>query len=631
MKDTDWDLQQARLAYNIPHWSNGYFDIDGRGHLLARPGRERAGTAIDLHELTGRIREQGLSTPVLVRFTDILHDRIDTLCDAFAAAMRQDGYRGEYSPVYPIKVNQQHSVVEEILRHGNGRVGLEAGSKPELMAVLGMSDAGNRLVVCNGYKDREYIRLALIGRLLGNRVYIVVEKLSELELVIEESRALGIEPLIGMRVRLASIGKGKWQNTGGEKSKFGLPAPHVLHMVQRLGESGLLSALRMLHFHLGSQIANILDIQRGMREAARYYAELRAMGAPLDCMDVGGGLGVDYEGTRSRSACSMNYSVEEYAHNVVHTLWELCREHDLPHPAIITESGRGMTAHHAVLITNVIDVEHVPKGETRISDEDAAVPVLKNLQAACDEATSRPPVEVYHDAIHWLTTAQDMYIHGLLTLEQRARAEQIYYATCRRIHPLLQASSRAHREILDELNEKLADKFFCNFSVFQSIPDVWAIDQIFPVIPLHRLDERPDCRAVILDITCDSDGRIDYYVDREGVETTLPLHTPRPGEPYLIGIFMIGAYQEILGDMHNLFGDTNAINVELDGRGGYRLCQPQPGDTVDAVLRYVRFSPEALFERLRRAVAGSRLGKQQQALCHDTLQDGITGYTYLED
>jgi arginine decarboxylase len=348
-------------------------------------------------------------------------------------------------------------------------------------------------------------------------------------------------------------------------------------------------------------------------------------------MDVGGGLGVDYEGTRSRSACSMNYSVEEYAHNVVHTLWEICYEHDLPHPAIVTESGRGMTAHHAVLITNVIDVEQVPKGEVRICDEDADVPVLKNLQAACDEAAMRPPVEVYHDAIHWLTTAQDMYIHGLLTLEQRARAEQIYYATCRRIHPLLQASSRAHREVLDELNEKLADKFFCNFSVFQSIPDVWAIDQIFPVIPLHRLNERPDCRAVILDITCDSDGRVDYYVDREGVDTTLPLHMPRPGEPYLLGIFMIGAYQEILGDMHNLFGDTNAINVELDGRGGFRLSQPQPGDTVDSVLRYVRFSPEALFERLRRAVTSSRLGKQQQALCHDTLQDGITGYTYLED
>ncbi|MCC6303381.1 MAG: biosynthetic arginine decarboxylase, partial [Gammaproteobacteria bacterium] len=340
MKDTDWDLQQARLAYNIPHWSNGYFDIDGRGRLLARPGRDRAGAGIDLYELTGRIREMGLATPVLVRFTDILHDRIDTLCDAFAAAMKQDGYTGGYSPVYPIKVNQQHSVVAEILRHGNGRVGLEAGSKPELMAVLGMSDAGNRLVVCNGYKDREYIRMALIGRLLGHRVYIVVEKLSELELVIEESRALGIEPLIGMRVRLASIGKGKWQNTGGEKSKFGLPAPHVLHMVRRLAEAGLLPALRMLHFHLGSQIANILDIQRGMREAARYYAELRAMGAPLDCMDVGGGLGVDYEGTRSRSACSMNYSVEEYAHNVVHTLWEICAEHGLPHPSIITESGR---------------------------------------------------------------------------------------------------------------------------------------------------------------------------------------------------------------------------------------------------------------------------------------------------
>ncbi len=632
MKTDDWDLEQARATYSVAHWSNGYFDVNARGHVEARPRVDRARGAIDLFELTARIREQGLSTPVLVRFVDILHHRIDVLHEAFDEARAQLEYRGVYTPVYPIKVNQHHSVVDEILRHGEGRVGLEAGSKPELMAVLGVSGAGNRIVVCNGYKDREYIRMALIGRLLGNRVYIVVEKLSELNLVIEESKTLGIEPLIGIRVRLASIGKGKWQNTGGEKSKFGLPAPDVLETVRRLDEVGMTGCLRMLHFHLGSQIANIHDIQRGMREAVRYYAELRAMGAPVDCFDVGGGLGVDYEGTRSRSACSMNYSVGEYACNIVQTLWEICREHDLPHPDIVTESGRGMTAHHAVLITNVIDTEQAPAIEPARPGDDAPQ-VLKNLQAALDDSGTGPVVEVYHDTVHWLGAAQDMYTHGLLTLEQRAHAEQIYYVTCRRLHPRLQASSRVHREILDELNEKLADKFFCNFSVFQSIPDVWAIDQIFPVMPLNRLDERPDRRAVILDITCDSDGRVDLYVDREGVETTLPLHAPHADEPYLIGIFMVGAYQEILGDMHNLFGDTHSINVELDGNGGYRLGTPQTGDTVASVLRYVNFEPDALLERLNAAVASGRLDldANQQALCRETLEAGITGYTYLED
>jgi arginine decarboxylase len=630
MPPNDWNLDLARSVYNVAHWSNGYFDIGDDGNLIARPKADPRLGVIDLVELTERIRAEGLAPPVLVRFVDILHHRIDVLRRAFLRAMERLDYEGTYYPVYPIKVNQHASVVEEIIGYGDGRVGLEAGSKPELMAVLGISSDTNRIVVCNGYKDREYIRLALMGRLVGNQVFIVVEKTSELDLVIEESRALGIEPLIGIRVRLASIGKGKWQNTGGEKSKFGLAAPHVLRTLRRLREAGMLESLRMLHFHLGSQIANIFDIQRGMREAARYYSELRSAGAPIDRVDVGGGLGVDYEGTRSRSPCSMNYSVEEYAQNIVHTLWEVCSERGLPHPHIVTESGRGMTAHHAVLITNVIDVERAPAGEAApVADDEPHV--LHNLYAALEGATSRSAVETYHDAVHWLAAAQDMYTHGLLTLEQRARAEELYYLTCRRILPLLQPSSRAHREILDELNEKLADKFFCNFSVFQSIPDVWAIDQIFPVLPLRRLKEMPDCRAVILDITCDSDGRVDYYVDKEGVETTLPLHSPVPGEPYLIGIFMVGAYQEILGDIHNLFGDTHSINVVLNGDGSYRLVDHEEGDTVDSVLKYVNFDPRALLERLQAAVEKGVPDERQRALCRETLAAGIRGYTYLED
>lgn len=631
MAGDEWGPESARIAYNLAHWSNGYFDVDDDGRLIACPKGDRSGGMVDLQELTGRIRAHGLSTPVLVRFIDVLHHRIDVLCEAFAGAMDKTAYRGNYTPVYPIKVNQHRSVVGEILAHGRDRVGLEAGSKPELMAVLGVSDTNNRVIVCNGYKDREYIRIALIGRLLGNRVYIVVEKLSELDLVIEESRALGIAPLIGVRVRLASIGKGKWQNTGGEKAKFGLSAPHILRTVEKLREAGMLDSLRMLHFHLGSQVANILDIQRGMHEAARYYAELRATGAPIDCMDVGGGLGVDYEGTRSRSACSMNYSVQGYAQSIVDTLAEICAEYELPHPDIITESGRGMTAHHAILVTNVIDIERAPR-EVAAPPADGDPQVLHHLYECWRDCSARSAVEIYHDAMHWNAVAQDMYTHGLLTLAQRASAEELYFATCHRVRPLLQAGTRAHRDILDELNEKLADKFFCNFSVFQSIPDVWAIDQVFPVMPLSGLDRAPDARAVILDITCDSDGRIDHYVDREGVETTLPLRLPAPGEDYLIGIFMVGAYQEILGDMHNLFGDTHSVNVVLDGSGGYRLTQLQTGDTVESVLRYVNFEPQQLLERLRAAVAAAaQLDEPQRAMCHETLAAGISGYTYLED
>ncbi len=632
---SDWDVQQARSTYNLAHWGAGYFDVGGNGHLLARPGRDRDRAPLDLHELAYRVRDAGLSWPVLVRFVDILHDRVDTLVDAFAAATAVDDYQGSFTAAYPIKVNQQRSVVTEILGHGDGRVGLEAGSKPELMAALALVPSGG-LIVCNGYKDREYVRLALVGRDLGHRIFIVVEKLSELELVIEESRALGVAPLLGVRVRLASIGAGKWQNTGGEKSKFGLSAAQVLKVVGRLGASGLLDSLRLLHFHLGSQIANIRDIQRGTREAARCYAELRALGVPLSCVDVGGGLGVDYEGTRSRSFCSMNYTVQEYARNVVHTLWEVCTECGLPHPDIVTESGRAMTAHHAVLLTNVTDVECVTGEESGATPAEDDPLILHDLWRAYQSLSGQGPsgrsaLEVYHDTVHWLAEVQSMYTHGVLSIAQRARAEQLHAATCWRVRALLQPAIRAHREVLDELNERLADKYFCNLSVFQSLPDVWAIDQIFPIVPLHRLDEPPVRRAVILDLTCDSDGRIDHYVDREGVESSLPLHKWRSEEPYLLGFFLVGAYQEILGDMHNLFGDTDSVNVVLDEGGGYRLEDAQHGDTVDTLLRYVHFDPDELRERYRAKIRSAELDEGRRAAYREILEAGLEGYTYLED
>lgn len=624
-----WNLDDARTTYNLSHWGGGYFDINQQGHLVVAPRRDNGSSSIDIYRLAHEIRDFGLSWPVLVRFSNILHDRVDTLCNAFAEAMRSESYQGGYTSVYPIKVNQQRTVVEQIRNHGGDRVGLEAGSKPELMVVLGMSRPGG-VIICNGYKDREYIRLALIGRRLGHQIYIVIEKLSELDLVLEESDTLGIEPLLGVRMRLASIGAGKWQNSGGERAKFGLTVSQLLKVVEQLRADQRLDCLQLLHFHLGSQLANIRDIQKGIREAARYYAELSRLGAAIKVVDVGGGLGVDYEGARSRSFCSMNYSVQEYANNIVHTLKQVCAEQDLPHPMIISESGRALTAHHAMLITNVIDSDHVPAAETFDQPDENAPVVIKSLWQLLQEINQRSILEAYHDAVHWLAEAQEMYTHGVITLEQRAYAEQLYYAICWKLRSLLNPASRAQREVLDELNEKLADKYFCNFSLFQSLPDVWAIDQIFPVMPLHRLNEAPQRRVVIEDLTCDSDGRIDLYVDGEGIESTLPLHELKEGEPYLIGMMLVGAYQEILGDMHNLFGDTDSVDVELT-ETGYQLVRPEHGDKVDELLRYVHFEPQELLAAYKEKIIAARLSEAEAKQYLDELDAGLRGYTYLEE
>jgi arginine decarboxylase len=621
-----WTAQDAARLYNIPLWGEGYFGVGADGHLRVRPYRERSPVEIDLYQLARRLPLEGLDLPVLVRFPDILHDRVDALTGAFAEVIAEYEYSGAYTAVYPIKVNQQREVVEAIVRHGGSRVGLEAGSKPELAAVLGVAPAGS-VIVCNGYKDRGYVRRALIGQKLGHRVYIVVEKPGELGLVLEEAKNLEVTPLIGLRVRLASIGAGKWQNTGGEKSKFGLSCGQVLESLELLRQARALDALRMIHFHLGSQIANVQDIQRGMREAARFYAELRALGAPVDTVDVGGGLGVDYEGTRSRSSCSMNYSQREYARNIVRTLQEVCAETGQPEPNLISESGRALTAHHAVLITSVIDREAAPT-ETPAAPAQDEPAILHELHGLLAEAAGRGPLESLHDAVSLLGEAQAQYTHGVLSLTQRAYAEQTYFAVCRATVPRLDAGVRSHREALDELREKLADKYFCNFSVFQSVPDAWAIDQVFPILPIHRLDEAPQLRATLCDLTCDSDGRIDQYVDRGGLEPTLPAHSLKAGEPYLLGFFMVGAYQEILGDMHNLFGDTNAVNVVIDG-DGWKLQGAEHGDRTDELLRYVHFAPEELAQSYRRKFASAELPPAQRAALLAELEAGLSGYTYL--
>ncbi|MGB9429265.1 MAG: biosynthetic arginine decarboxylase [Gammaproteobacteria bacterium] len=622
-------IQDAREIFNVLRWGDGYFDISDDGHLVVFPTRHREDGCVDLHRLATEVSRSGLNLPVLFRFGDILRDRVDRLCNAFAKAMEYHEYKANYIAVYPIKVNQQRAVVEDILKHGEGRVGLEAGSKPELMAVLALAPAGAS-IVCNGYKDREYLRLALIGQQLGHKVYIVIEKLNELDLLLKEAAEMGVKPTLGVRVRLTSTGRGKWEHTGGEKSKFGLSAVQILEAVERLRGAGMLNCLQLLHFHLGSQIANIRDVQRGMLEAGRCFAELAELGVGVRVMDVGGGLGVDYEGTRSRSSCSMNYSVEQYANTIVRSLWEICEEYELPHPGIITESGRAITAHHAVLVTEVVDRESIPdKPLTAPDPEDPQI--LMDLWEDYENTDGRSLLEVYQDALYWNGEAQAMYIHGVLTLDQRARAEQIYHAICRKVRDGLKPTTRAHSEAIFEIDEKLADKFFCNMSVFQSVPDVWAIDQVFPIMPVHRLDEPLTRRAVLQDLTCDSDGRIDQYVDEEELEATMPVHAMHNGEPYYLGFFMVGAYQEILGDMHNLFGDTDSVNVELDAANGYKLVKPEQGDTVEEVLRYVHFEPSDLVARYRSKIdTATTLDPYQRAQYLKELEEGLKGYTYLE-
>jgi arginine decarboxylase len=623
----NWSPAQSRDIYAIEHWGEGYFDINPQGRVVVFPNRQRDEAAVDLFDVVTAIRQEGLSLPVLIRFTDMLQDRIRLLSEAFAEARQEHGYQGSYTPVYPIKVNQQRAVVDGIIRKGRFPVGLEAGSKSELLAILALSEAGT--VVCNGYKDRSYIRLALIGRSLGLNIFIVIEKLSELDLVLSESATLGIDPQLGVRVRLSSISAGKWQNSGGEKSKFGLHGGEILKLVKRLSDTGNLHWLKLMHFHMGSQIADIGDIKKALREACRYYVALHQLGAPITVADVGGGLGVDYEGSRSTSDCSINYSVEEYAHSIVRAFSEICAEFDLPHPAIVTESGRAMSAHHAVLITNITDVERVAE-DTSPPAPTAAKPVL-DLAECLNLLPSESVLGIYHDAQFDLAEARAMFVQGKLTLAELADAERLNAAICHGVRRRLDISLRAHRELLDELNDRLADKVFCNFSLFQSMPDAWAIGQIFPVMPLQRLNEEPTRRVVIQDLTCDSDGQIKSYIDRQSLESTFRMHSISPEEPYLIGIFLVGAYQEILGDMHNLFGDTHSVNVERDGTGGYRLVDPMHGDGVDDMLRYVHIDPEELERAYRKKLLEAQLAPDRRKLFESELMAGLAGYTYLEE
>ena len=630
-----WSIEAARSLYNIEGWGAGFFDVNERGHVVVHPDRDDDSRQIDLCELATDLEEQGIQLPVLVRFSDILRSRIEALSERFERAIEEFGYDGGYTTVYPIKVNQQRHVVEEIVQFGKRHgVGLECGSKPELQAVLALSETTEHLIVCNGYKDEEFMRLALMGQKLGHQVFIVIEQLHEIDTLLRVADELGVEPTCGIRIKLASAGFGRWAQSGGEKSKFGLNAPDLVKAIDKLKAAGRLEVLRLIHFHLGSQITDIRFIKHGLQEIARFYAELRHMGVNITHVDVGGGLGVDYDGTNSTSVSSVNYSLQEYANDVIYTFAESCRELELPMPHVISESGRALTAHHALLLLKVIDVEtHAEPPIPDVTEDDHQIlhEMLADYQSLTKKRISvRKVRETYHDATFDKERAQQLFNSGVLSLRGRAIAEQLYTATINAISAIATRDRDEYEDIILDLDAALVDRYFCNFSLFQSLPDSWAIDQLFPIMPVHRLGEEPTRRGTLQDVTCDSDGKIDRFVGDKNGRPSLELHPFHEEEPYILGIFLTGAYQEILGDLHNLFGDTNAVHVRLSPNG-YEITDLVRGDTVTEVLNYVQFRAGDLLATFRRKVSAAKSITRQEA--NTFIADyvaGLEGYTYLE-
>jgi arginine decarboxylase len=635
-QETGWTTEKARTLYNIDGWGAGFFDIDERGHVVVRPDKEHPERQLSLYDLSRDLEEQGVALPVLLRFSDILRSRIEALSERFQNAIREYEYTGGYTTVYPIKVNQQRHVVEEIVQFGGKHgVGLECGSKPELQAVLGLSESTEHIIVCNGYKDEEFMRLALMGQKLGHQVFIVIEQLSEIDVLLSVADELGVNPTAGIRIKLASTGYGRWKESGGEKSKFGLNAAQLVQAVDKLRAVGRLDIVKLIHFHLGSQITDIRYIKSGLSEVARFYAELRALGVDVTHVDVGGGLGVDYDGTNSTSNASVNYSLQEYANDVIYTLAESCRELELPMPHVISESGRALTAHHALLLLKVIDVESVVEVPVpELTDDDHAV--LHEMWADHQDVarnhkiTRRRVKEIFHDVTFDKERAQQLFASGVLSLRGRAVAEQMYHATMNAIYRIVQLDRDKYDDILADLDATMVDRYFCNFSLFQSLPDSWAIDQLFPIMPVHRLNEEPTRRGTLQDITCDSDGKIDRFVGEKEGNPSLELHEWHDGEPYVLGVFLTGAYQEILGDLHNLFGDTNAVHIRLTPTG-YEITDLVHGDTVTEVLNYVQFRASDLLQTFRRKV--TQVKHISRADANAFIADyvaGLEGYTYLE-
>jgi arginine decarboxylase len=627
-----WTPIDASELYDVARWGKGYFSIGENGHLLVHPTKEPA-RSIDLKQLIDDLQLRGIEMPILIRFADILKHRLGEIHDAFQAAIQQNGYAGKYFCVYPIKVNQQRQVVEEVLEFGRPyQFGLEAGSKPELLAVVAVA-SNDTPIICNGFKDAEFIEMAMLAQKMGRHVIPVVEKFTELELLLEYARKVGVRPTIGIRVKLAARGSGRWQSSGGYRSKFGLTVTEVLEVLSHLKSLGMEDCLQLLHFHLGSQIPNIRHIKEALVEAARVYAELARAGAGMKYLDVGGGLGIDYDGSQTNFESSVNYTLEEYANDVVYHVQSICDEAGIAHPTIVSESGRAIVAYHTVLVFNVLGV--VSLGEENVPQElgdDVEKPVA-DLLDTYKNITVRNALEAWHDAQQALDMTMNMFTSGYMSLAQRCVAETIFWAICRKLQRIVRQLDYVPEE-LQTLDVLLSDTYFCNFSLFQSIPDSWAIKQLFPVMPIHRLCERPTRHAVLGDITCDSDGKIDQFIDLRDVKRTLPLHSFN-GDPYYLAVFLIGAYQEILGDLHNLFGDTNAVHVSLDDNNGVVLETVIKGDTVREVLEYVEFDPNQLVRKLRTdveaAVRDGRLDYQQAGQLWRFYEEGLGGYTYLEE
>ncbi len=625
-----WTIKEAQETYGVSLWGRDHFSINDQGHLTVGA----AEATVDLKLLVDDLSKRGIQLPLLIRFSGLLESRIRLLHQAFHNAIAEYGYGGDYRGVYPIKVNQSRKVVEGITAYGREfHYGLEAGSKPELLAVMALLDDRDALVVCNGYKDRQYIETALLASKLRNSVVIVIEKPSELALVREVAEELEIAPQIGIRIKLSARGSGKWEQSGGDHAKFGLNASEILAALEQLREWNMLDCLRLLHFHLGSQITAIRSIKDALREATRMYTELVKLGCnKLQYFDVGGGLGVDYDGSQTNFDSSMNYTVQEYANDVVWAVQEACDDVDIPHPTLVSESGRAVVAHHSVLVINVIGVNNAAPPGTPKQPADDAPDVIHNLWHAYEDVNRKNVREHFHDALELKDQMLSLFNLGHLSLKERADCELLFWAACRKMAGIAAGMSRVPKE-LDALERILGDTYFCNFSMFQSVPDMWAVDQLFPIMPIHRLNEQPTRRGILADITCDSDGTIDQFIDARDVKNTLPLHEP-DGSEYYLAVMLTGAYQEILGDMHNLFGDTHVVNVSFAEKGGYIVDEVIYGDTVSDVLQYVDYQPKVLTNNLRAQVeAAVRLELmtlEESRYLMQRYRESLSAYTYLE-
>jgi len=627
-----WTIEDSNELYNMKGWGTSYFGINERGDVYVTPCKDN--TQIDLHDVMDELSLRDVTSPVLLRFPDILDNRIEKTWSCFKKAADEYGFKGENYVIYPIKVNQMQPVVEEIISHGRKfNLGLEAGSKPELHAVIAVQCQSDSLIICNGYKDQSYIELALLAQKMGKRIFIVVEKLNELDIIASAAKKLNVKPNLGIRIKLASSGSGKWEESGGDASKFGLTSSEVLQALEQLEKKGMKDCLRLIHFHIGSQITKIRRIQTALREASQFYIQLHKMGYNVDFVDCGGGLGVDYDGTRSpNSESSVNYSIQEYVNDCLYTFVEAADHNGIPHPNIITESGRSLAAHHSVLVIDVLETASLPEMNEDFEPDVNAHKLVKDLYDIWDNLNPRTMLEDWHDAEQIREEALDLFSHGMVDLKTRAEIERMYWSVCREINSLTKHLKHAPEE-LQGLDKLLADKYFCNFSLFQSLPDSWAIDQLFPIVPLQRLNERPTRSATLQDITCDSDGKIANFVTNRNISHILPVHTLKKNESYYLGIFLVGAYQEILGDMHNLFGDTNAAHITVKD-GHYHIDQIFDGETVEEVLAYVQYNPKKLVRQLEmwvtKSVKQGKISLEEGKEFLSNYRSGLYGYTYLE-